>query len=234
MYENLLKYQDVDVQISNLAKSLKRNPKRILLEALAKKIKVNRDNLIELDALANKMLGEFTKLKEQYEQARDEIDKLNTGAKEMDLRELQASINKLNDFSVMLNTLNKALLSEGKNVEELLFKADEYKRNIITSLKAYKVCKVENEKLDEECDEKTKELISKMQDLESSVDPKMLAKYKELRQEMDPPIFVLYNNSEWCTCGMHIPSASISKLKQQGYLVCEQCHKYILYTSPKK
>ena len=66
-----------------------------------------------------------------------------------------------------------------------------------------------------------------MTTLEKQIDANLLSKYKHLRQDKIFPVFVPLNSNACGGCSMALPAALMNKLKENGYLECEQCRRYI-------
>ena len=91
----------------------------------------------------------------------------------------------------------------------------------------YKESKLACEKLEESIKPKVEEIKKQKLEMEKSIDPVLLGKYKHLRQDKIFPVFVPLNNNSCGGCSMELPAALMNKLKAEGYLECEQCRRYI-------
>ena len=77
--------------------------------------------------------------------------------------------------------------------------------------------------------EKIQEIENKMKSLEKDLNPELFAKYKAIKNDKIFPVFVSFANGNCSGCRVEIPTSKINKLKSEGSIVCEQCHRIIYY-----
>jgi predicted nucleic acid-binding Zn-ribbon protein len=68
-----------------------------------------------------------------------------------------------------------------------------------------------------------------MKSLEKDLNPELFAKYKAIKNDKIFPVFVSFANGNCSGCRVEIPTSKINKLKSEGSIVCEQCHRIIYY-----
>ena len=66
--------------------------------------------------------------------------------------------------------------------------------------------------------------------LEKDLDQNFLGKYKQRRADKIYPVFVPAVEKSCGGCRMELPSASLERLKNKGFLECEHCGR-IIYNS---
>ena len=73
------------------------------------------------------------------------------------------------------------------------------------------------------------QIKSQLASLEKQVEPRLMARYKQARHDGIFPVFVSLENNSCGGCRMELSAAYKNKLKEQGYVECEQC-KRLIYT----
>ena len=70
-------------------------------------------------------------------------------------------------------------------------------------------------------------IYSELKTLEKEVEPRVLSKYKSIRQDRIFPVLVPLMDKSCGGCMMELSYAAQAKLKEQGYLECEHCRRMI-------
>ncbi len=127
-----------------------------------------------------------------------------------------------------LNILEKKLFSEAEILNNTLNEFNLAKKTYGTAKAKY----VENKKAyDDELDKynpQIEQIKKELTKLEKSVDSKLLSKYKQLRADKIYPVFVILKDKACGWCRMERSAAEIDKLKAQGYMECENCHRIMI------
>lgn len=228
MFEKLLAYQKLDSKLLALKKEEAKNPAKANLSQALSLAKNSQSQLIALDATATAAIREFEKSKTDFEK---DFTLLNNLSKEnfttLPADILTGKLEEINLLSSKLAALERALSLQAENINSILKTAEQCKKCIILSRQKYN----ENKKMYEECCRKFAPQIddvkTQMHQMEKEIEPKFLAKYKHLRQDNIFPAFVPLNGTSCGGCSMEVPAAPMNRLKEQGYLECEQCRRYI-------
>ncbi len=69
-----------------------------------------------------------------------------------------------------------------------------------------------------------------LREMEKDIDQKVLARYKQHRQDNLFPIFTPLSNKSCSFCMLELSAVEVDKIKSQGYLECDNCHR-IIYNS---
>lgn len=230
MFEQILAYQNLDAKVLKLKREYEKDPaKQNLTNAMAI-AKDFQNKLVKLDSVASKTLADYEKNKKRYAQIFDTLETLNKqDTSKLGAEELSAQIDKLNSLSTELGSLERAISSLADSMSNILKNFDYYKQNIILSKQKYMENKQKLSQLEEKIMPQVTAIKKQMVEMEKDIDPKILAKYKSLRQDKIFPVFVPLNNNSCGGCSMSLAAASTSKLKDKGYLECEQCRRYIYF-----
>ena len=214
MFEQILAYQNLDAKVLKLKREYDKDPaKQNITNAMAI-AKDFQNKLVELDSIASKTLADYEKNKKRYAQIIDTLDKLTKqDASKLGTEELSAQIDKLNSLSTELGSLERAISSLADSMSNILKNFDYYKQNIILSKQKYMENKQKLSQLEEKTMPQVTAIKKQMVEMEKDIDPKILAKYKSLRQDKIFPVFVPLNNNSCGGCS--ITCSSINKQTQR-------------------
>ena len=225
----LLKYQDMDAKLFSIEQKLTTSPykkKANELSSLAKKAQAKSN---ELENEANNVLKEIDDLKASFNQNKKSLESLLK--KDLD----KFTLEELDSFTA----LKGKILSNHDSVENILQKSAQKINAILVEFnktkKMYDNARVQFEdckkKIQEESKvlEPEKEKVRKeLEDLESSVDKRLLEEYKKRRNDNIFPVVVPLEGKNFCgRCRMELPMAAISKINDTGVITCEHCKRLV-------
>ena len=65
--------------------------------------------------------------------------------------------------------------------------------------------------------------------MEKEIDAKLLAKYKQHRQDKRFPVFTPLSDKSCSFCRLELSAVEVDKIKTNGYLECDNCHRIIYF-----
>ncbi len=226
--KTILNYQKKDAELIRLERELNNNENKKAYTQMISVVKDAQNRSNSLEKQAGELLSIYQNLKKTYE---DNIKSANVviGRKletasisDLDTIEEIAS-NIVNNLSI----LEKKLLQEAEKVNAVLVDFDQTRKRYNLARDKYTKHKElfdeESKKLEPAIAEKTKEIKK----LEAGIDPVILAKYKQRRQDNIFPVLVPCVDKACGGCRMELPYANLSTLKTKGVLECEHCRRII-------
>ena len=226
--KNMLEYQKLDLELQKLKRSSINSADRANLGKLKSYIVDSHNKGFALEDGAKDLLEDYNKLKKQYDANCANVQKL------IDTDISTISLDKVDTFLSQINSLSSELFLLERNINIIITKIkaslkdfDTTKKNIIKAKEKYNECKTKCEKEVEAITPKIKEIESKMASLEKNISADLLAKYKTIKGDKIFPVFVALDNGHCSGCRVEIPTAKVNKLKQEGSIICEQCHRVI-------
>ena len=228
MFEKILEYQKLDGKILSLKRDLEKDEAKIALNKVVVMVKEAQTKLIDLENKAKSLIDDYNASKKNYDEAFNKINKVS----KIDLNSLQEEtastyLDELNTLVNTLSMLERTLSMQAENINSITKNFEICRNNIVTLKQKYKELK---ERVDSNQSKITPEINTiklKMAEVEKQINESMLNKYKHLRQDKIFPVFVPLNHNACGGCSMELPSALMNKLKESGYLECEQCRRYI-------
>ena len=228
MFENIIEYQRLDGKILSIKRDMEKNEAKITLNKVVALVKDAQTKLIELENKAKATILDFDKCQAEYELSYNELVNL-TKEDVSSLTEEQANVQleRINKLANTLSQLERALSMQAENVGAIIKNFEICRSNIMNYKQKYKETKEKVDALQKDLVPQVEQIKKQMQELEKQIDANLLAKYKHLRQDKIFPVFVPLNNNACGGCSMALPSALMTKLKENGYLECEQCRRFI-------
>ena len=75
-------------------------------------------------------------------------------------------------------------------------------------------------------------IANELEDLKKRIDPAVMQKYLQMRDDHKFPILVPLVNQSCAICATPLANARLDMLKKEGMVECENCHR-IIYTQDK-
>ncbi|MDO4741007.1 MAG: C4-type zinc ribbon domain-containing protein [Eubacteriales bacterium] len=229
--DNLLKYSQIDMEAERFKSEMQKAPNRLKLLKLRNFIVEQQNNMKRIEA-------EVASMTERMGALREEIARLDGT-----LAELQKEISEAHDDSIaelegLIDEAQKLMSTLGKHEQELqkmrkdAETRDRQQKDIRTraakSKAEYDQLKAVYDPEYKRDSEKLEQLKAKVEAAAKDVEPELLAKYKEIRQQSMPPVAKLVG-SQCMGCNMSLPSAITRRITEGHELVqCDNCSR-ILY-----
>lgn len=227
--ENLLKYQKLDEQLYKIEQKISNGAyekKEKELNAVVEREKVRAKKLEEQ---AEKIIAEIENVKAKYQLNKSKLEEVL--AKDIELLSAE-ELEKMNVLKAKivsnLNILEKMLQKIAETINGTLSQFWETKKLHKEANEKKMLCKqkIEEEKnvLMPEKDKLKKELSV----LEKLVPVEYMVEYKKKRNDNVFPVVVPLERGAFCGhCRMEQPKAILSRLKDQTFITCEHCKRFI-------
>ncbi len=227
-FKKLMEYQKCDAGAIKLERQLNDSEHKKTYTNMLAVVKDAKNHTAALENRAGDLLKSYEQLKSKYTENCSMLDKLT----KLDMsKESSENIDKhFEKIAVVSNNLNafeKKLLAIAEQVNSTLNDFETTKKRYAGARNKYNEQKTMFEKEEAMVKPKLEEISKELSKLEKELDPKVLAKYKSLRQDRIFPVLVPYSDNCCGGCRMELSYAAQSKLKAQGYLECEHCRRII-------
>lgn len=226
--EKILDYQTKDFEIIKLERQLANSPDKTILSGLVNLVKETQNASALLEKEAEEAVIQFNNLKKTYNDNIAFLDKISTKENDKIEEEKCTEIcDRVNEISLSLATLEKRVLGMADKINNILSEYNTAKKRYFSAREKHAVHKQRFDKLTAEIEPVIKNFEKELKTLEKGIDKTVLAKYKIRRQDKIFPIIVPIRDGSCGGCMMGLPSAQIEKLKRDGFLECENCHRII-------
>ncbi len=234
MIKEILEYQALDAKLVSIEKEIASSPAKQTANKMVEYVKSAQQTLVTLEHNASKLILEYEKLNNQYQNAIKDVDKLSKQKFENlskdELRE-NANLTTQINSNILNIERNIALLSD--KIVKILKEFEKTKEQAKTAKLKFEQNKNAYNKLVETKQAAIEKLQQELAKVEKTVDKDILKKYKELRGDNKFPIFVPLINESCGGCVMNMPRARLDKLKANKILECENCHRMIYLMEDK-
>ena len=188
------------------------------------------DKGMKLENDAKALFNDYLTLKKQYDDNYKKVQSLlNTDIKTIALGDVDEVLSTINSLSSELFTLERNLNIIINKIKASLKEFEVTKNNIIKARQKYNEFKTAYEQGLKNITPKVKEIEEKMKSLEKELDENLFNKYKTIKGDKIFPVFVGFDNGHCSGCRVEIPTSKVNKLKTDGTIVCEQCHRIIYF-----
>ena len=228
MLEEILEYQKKDGQLVKIEKEISESKAKKVVNQMVSIVKDAQQKIVLTEKNANSLIKSFDELNKAFLDEQKEIQKylklkLET-EKEDALNEYEKSIK---EATTNLLVIQKNIAKLSKSITETLKNFEQYKNDVIEAKKKHAQGMAAYNKLTESHTKEIEDLKKDLQKLEKKVDPKLLAKYKKMREDKKFPVFVPLINSSCGGCSMGLAVSQLHKLDEANMLECENCRRII-------
>jgi uncharacterized protein len=228
MIDKFLNYQNLDGELLNFEKQVEGNENKKQANLMIKFVKDATEHTKQLNEEAEKIIKEIEKLKEVEAKGVSLVEKLAkqeiTGLTEPELKDLEL---KITNASKNLRELEKRLLTESEKVKNILNDFETTKKKVFVARSKHKENKEKYDEFVSEVDPKIEALKKQLKGLEKDLDAELFSKYKDLRKDGVFPIFVELKEKSCGGCRTNLPSTTLERIKDSGYIRCENCRRII-------
>lgn len=224
----MLEYQRLDMELNKLSKSNVNSAEKSNMNKLKSYIIEASDKGKLLESSAKDLLDDYNKLKKQYEANVDKVQKLtSTDLDKVSLDDVDQILSNINSLSSELFLMERNINIIINKIKASLKEFEVTKNNIVKAKQKYNEFKAKYEQGMKDIEPKIKDIESKMSTLEKEIEPALFAKYKATKADKIFPVFVSFDNGHCSGCRVEIPTSRANKLKTDGTIICEQCHRVI-------
>ena len=185
-------------------------------------VKDAQNKSAQLESQAKQLVDDYQKVKSEYDLALKNIQNLVDSKTQND-----RTVNLINTYSSDLYMLERKLNIIVNKSQEILKQFSVAKNNVLKAKQKHKECKEKYDSKINAINPKIEKLRQEQKKLEPEIDEKALAKYKNVLNDNIFPVFVPVAGNLCGGCRMEIPMGKMDKLKNDGYIVCEQCGRFI-------
>ncbi len=233
MLKDILVYQQKDAELVKLDRDLENSQQKKEVNKLVEQVKQAQNKVYSLENTASQLIVEFEQVKKLFENQSKKVEntkKLDlNGQTEAELREAEVLIKKeigaLLALSKEIKSLSNKITQTRKEYDKTTAYGMECKTKYKTSLDAFKNFSAKK-------NSEREKIANELEDLKKRIDPVVMQKYLQMRDDHKFPILVPLVNQSCAICATPLANARLDMLKKEGMVECENCHR-IIYTQDK-
>ncbi len=224
----ILDYQKLDSELFKLEKSLKENQNKKLAFSLQDSAKKAQERSSQLENRAESLVKEIETVQKQYEIQSAKMKEIF--AKDVDKlskEEVEQLLSLKDKLAQNLVILDKNMTKLAENVNAVLADFNKTRKIFASAKENYSKAKDAYDNEAKAIEPQMTELRKKLENLEKSIDAKVVEQYKKHRNDNIFPVFVPLSSNLCGYCHMELPAVNISKIKDEGHITCEHCRRII-------
>jgi len=228
MLEAILEYQEKDGQLVAIEREITESKAKKVVNQMYGLIKTAQQKLVTIEQKANELIAEYNSLMSTFDKENKNVETFYKQKLEsISPEELAEYEKKTNETNINLLLLEKNISKLSKSISDILKDFEQTKNEGVQAKQRYTQGMNAYNSLVESKEPSVKKLKKELADLEKKADPKLMAKYKKMRDDKKFPIFVPLLGHACGGCSMELPSSQLNKLDENGMLECENCHRII-------
>lgn len=230
-FENLLKYQEIDIKLKRLLDSLEKSDANKKMEQARAEFNIAKKTVLDSEKEAEGVIG-------VYETLSSQIAEINEKNKELELIIENVDADELDGFSEQIETVKENVVALEKRLSEIKANAEKLIRTFqeanTMGLKMrdyFNSAKADYSELVKAAEPEVNALKKKLKELEPEISEELFAKYKAITSDNKYPAFVEVYDGDGtysCTgCGLQLSQKNTSELNEKGICTCETCRRTI-------
>ncbi|MBO4412998.1 MAG: hypothetical protein J5779_03185 [Clostridia bacterium] len=224
----ILEYQNKDTELYKIENEIAKSEFKKNYQEMIGIVKQAQEKSAQLEKRAGDILNELKNLEKNFKENSANLEKLSNKAnKELNLTEIESVFDAIENVENNLNVLEKKILQTAEKLNVSLNEFEYAKKNYGTAKAKYAENKTKYDNLVSSKQAEIEDLKKTLAGLEKNIEPKIFAKYKQLRQDKIFPVFAPLQDKSCGICMLELSSAQVDKVKTQGYLECDNCHRII-------
>lgn len=224
--EKILQYQRLDIELHKLIRATENSEEKVVMNKMIAYVKDAQNKSGAIENSAKKVVEDYKNLRRKYDECNKKVNALISISDYQNI-DYEDAYKKINSLSSELFMIERNLNITINRAKELLKEFEVTKNNVIKARGRHKESKDKYEKLIASHAPKIEEIKKQMKDLEKTVDPKQLEKYRSIKNDKIFPVFVPLQNNLCGGCRMEIASGKLNKLSTEPYIICEHCGRVI-------
>lgn len=228
-FKNVLEYQKKDGELIKIERELNSHPSRKISSEMIGVVKKAQERSVQLESHAGALSKDFEALQKAYKENVSQIEKfVSKDLESLSQKDLESISEACNAILNNMNILEKKLFSAAENLNITLNEFEKTKKQYGAARAKYGEHKQVYDALFKQKEPEINAIKAELAKLEGGIEPKLLAKYKQLRSDKLFPAFVRLNDKSCGGCRMELSAAEIEKVKTNGYMECDNCHRIII------
>lgn len=224
----IIEYQKKDAELYKIENQLAKSEFKKNYQDMIAIVKKAQEKSSQLENQAAQILKEFNALNKSFNENNANIDKLsNKDLSKLNDSDFESVTKNVNTLLNNLNILEKKILQIAEKLNVALNEFDVAKKNYGMAKAKYTDNKKKYDDLAASKQPEIEKIKSELAAMEKDIDAKLLAKYKQHRQDKIFPVFAPLSGRSCGVCMLELSSVEVDKVKSQGYLECDNCHRII-------
>lgn len=229
--EGMLKYQSLDRELNKLNEQFRTSDATVQYNRYMKLYKQTIEDGKRMSGVVAEHFVNLDRLTKQYEKLLTDIEEYNNSVDEIaDLKQADYYEKQLTKLYSALEGIEKEVDNVRKELLKLDADSKAFFNNVNTYFLSVKKATPEMEKVKLEIQTKAKEVMLAQKEIEKTIEPELVAKYKKAKDISKFPHMVAFDEptSSCRGCGLELSRDIVAKLRQEGGLeFCPNCNRLV-------
>lgn len=228
MLEAILEYQKKDGQLVKIENEISNSKAKKVVNQMVAVVKDGQQKIVSIEKNANNLIKSFQDLEANFNKQNKLLDSLNkTKLEDLQPEKLEQLEKQTNAITAELLVLEKSIAKLSKEISATLKDFEASKKDVLSAKQRHKQAMQAYNTLLETKKEEMENLKKELAELEKKAEPKLIQKYKKMREDKKYPVFVPLLKNSCGGCLMELSISQHNKLDEKGMLECENCHRII-------
>lgn len=224
----IIEYQKKDAELFKIENQLAKSEFKKNYQDMIAVVKKAQEKSSQLENQAGLLLKDFNLLNKTYNENNANVEILaSKDLSKLSETEFETLTKNVNALVNNLNILEKKILQIAEKLNISLNEFDTAKKNYGSAKAKYTENKKKYDELAASKQPEIEKIKGELVNMEKSIDAKLIAKYKQHRQDKLFPVFAPLSGRSCGVCMLELSSVEVDKVKSQGYLECDNCHRII-------
>ncbi len=232
--DSILKYQKMDKGLVDIENRIKKSPYKAKEAELQNTKRKATADYRDQEARGQKFLKDFENIKKNFEMTEKKLKEiLAKDVSNMTMEELERTQAVKEKVEHNLKILQKMFKDLDDGISSVTSERIKTVSIVNDSNAKIGVCKKKIEEEEQGLVPEKERIEKELKELEKTVEPAIMEKYRKKRQEGTFPVYVELEMGSFCGhCRMEQPKVALARLKEGEVITCEHCKRYIY--APKK
>ena len=232
MLQKLMEYQEVDKELKAIEDSLKASDEYRKLATATKFLRGANETKDQIEDRAKALFSAMNELNATYDALKEEQGDFADSDQAKEESTVSYLKKKSQELSRKFSSLESEITRLSGEITDLVNQYKKFMSNVKTMMTQRDENKEKYETLVRDTEPKKKEIAERLAAISKDIPKEYMERYLEKRKDNKFPICyeieIPPKGSVHCTaCGTEFSSLELSKLKQNGYIECENCRKLI-------
>lgn len=231
MFDKILEYQKIEGSIIKLETELSKSGDREKAASIQQELKAFHSRILVLEENAKKVNDAYSKAIKKYQEYNEKLAELEKQIETASDEHYELFEKAYKDFANIASGLEREITKLHNDIQQISHEYEEIMKKSKLGREKFDKHKEKYTKLKNELEPKISELKAELEKVQKSVDPKLLQRYLQKRENKIFPVFVALVENKCGGCRMEISASKLGAMKNNdfGVIECENCGR-IIYT----
>ncbi len=231
MFQKILEFQKTEGALIKLENELAKSSDRERASLIQQELKSFHSRLLVLEETAKKVNDAYSKAIKKYQEYNEKLAELEKQIETVSGDNIELYEKAYKDFANIATGLDREIVKLHNDIQQINNEYEDIIKKSKEGKALYNKHKDKFMKLKAELEPQIDELKSALAKIQKEIEPKLLQRYNQKRENRIFPVFVALAQNKCGGCRMEISAIKLGSMKNNefGVIECENCGR-IIYT----